>query len=139
MADNTKTVQAIYDAFQRGDIAGILAKMSPDVVWDGWPDNRAQQAGVPYLQCRKGREGVAAFFQSLANMKFHGFQVRNLLAGGNQVAAEVAVDIEFTPSGHRLKDDEIHLWTFDSSGEIVRFRHYLDTAKQVEAREKSRS
>jgi uncharacterized protein len=133
MTDNTKTVQSMYEAFQRGDIASILAKISPDVVWDGWPDNRAQRAGVPYLQCRKGRDGVAAFFQSLANMKFHGFQVRNLLAGGNQVAAEVAVEIEFLPSGKRLSDDEIHLWTFDSSGEVVRFRHYLDTAKHIEA------
>jgi ketosteroid isomerase-like protein len=138
MADNLKTVQAIYEAFQRGDIASILNKMSPDVVWDSWPDNRAQQAGVPWLQCRKGREGVADFFKSLDTMKFHTFQVRNLLSGGNQVAAEVFVEIEFMPSGKRISDEEIHLFNFDSSGEVVRFRHYIDTAKHIEAAGKSR-
>jgi ketosteroid isomerase-like protein len=107
--------------------------MSPDVVWDGWLDNRAQQAGVPWMQCRKGREGVAQYFEALGNLRFRLFQVRNILAGGNQVAAEVAVEFELTPSGTMVRDDEIHLWTFDSSGEVVRFRHYLDTAKHMEA------
>ena len=138
MTDHRKTVQSMYEAFQRGDIAAILAKMSPDVVWDGWPDNRAQQAGVPWLQCRKGREGVAGFFKELGSMKFHSFQVRNLLAGGNQVAAEVAVEIELIPSGAVYRDEEIHLWTFDSSGEVVRFRHYIDTAKHIEAAAKNK-
>lgn len=138
MADNLKTVQAIYEAFQRGDIAGILARISPDVVWDGWPDNRAQQAGVPWLQCRKGRDGVAEFFRAVEKMKFHTFQVRNLLSGGNQVAAEVGVDIELVPSGVRYTDEEIHLWNFDASGEVVRFRHYIDTAKHIEAAAKNK-
>lgn len=138
MADNLKTVQAIYEAFQRGDIASILNRISPDVVWDGWPDNRAQQAGVPWLQCRKGREGVAEFFKTLENMKFHTFQVRNLLVGGNQVAAEVGVEIELVSTGLRYSDEEIHLFNFDSSGEVVRFRHYIDTAKHIEAAAKNR-
>ena len=139
MADHTKTVQALYDAFHRGDIPAILAKMSPDVVWDGWPDNRTNRRAYPTCNAAKAATACAAFFQTLANMKFHAFQVRNLLAGGNQVAAEVAVDIEFLPGGTRLKDDEIHLWTFDASGEVVRFRHYLDTAKHIEALEKSKT
>jgi hypothetical protein len=133
MTDHRKTVQAIYDAFQRGDIPSILAKLSPDVVWDSWPDNRAQQAGVPWVQCRKGRQGVAEFFETLKCMKFHSFQVRNLLTSGNLVAAEIAVDIELIPSGAALRDEEIHLWAFDAAGEVVRFRHYMDTAKHIEA------
>jgi ketosteroid isomerase-like protein len=133
MTDHRKTVQAIYDAFQRGDMASILAKMSPDVVWDGWLDNRAQKAGVPWLQCRKGREGVADFFRSLEVLEFRKFQVRNLLEGGNQVAADVAVEFEVRASGVVFHDEEIHLWIFDASGEVVRFRHYTDTAKQIDA------
>jgi ketosteroid isomerase-like protein len=133
MSDHSQTVRSMYDAFHRGDVASIVAKMSPDVVWDGWPDNRGQQAGVPWMQCHKGREGVAEFFKALGNLKFRSFQVRNILAGGNQVAAEIAVEFELTATGAVVRDDEIHLWTFDSSGEVVRFRHYLDTAKHIEA------
>lgn len=132
MTEPIQTVQAIYDAFHKGDMAGILARMSPDVVWDGWPDNRAQQAGVPWLQCRKGRDGVAEFFRVLQSMKFHAFQVRQLMGGGQHVTADVVVDVEL-PSGARYRDEEIHLWSLDSSGEVVRFRHYVDTAKHIEA------
>lgn len=132
MTEPLKTVQAIYDAFHRSDIPGILARMSPDIVWDGWPDNRAQQAGVPWLQCRRGREGVAEFFRVVQSMKFHQFQVRQLMAGGQFVTADVAVEVEL-PGGARFRDEEIHLWSFDASGEVVRFRHYVDTAKHMEA------
>jgi len=31
----------------------------------------------------------------------------------------------------RFADEEIHLWTFDESGRVVRLRHYLDTAKHI--------
>jgi len=42
------------------------------------------------------------------------------------------VRAEFSlPNGGRFADEEIHLWTFDESGRVVRLRHYLDTAKHI--------
>ncbi len=35
------------------------------------------------------------------------------------------------PPGVRFLDEEIHLWTFDESGKVARFRHYLDKAKHI--------
>ena len=48
------------------------------------------------------------------------------------MAAEVGVDIEVLSSGVRYSDEEMHVFNFDSSGEVVRFRHYIDTAKHIE-------
>jgi predicted ATPase len=36
-------------------------------------------------------------------------------------------------TGKLLRDEQLHLWTLDDRGQIVAFRHYLDTAKHIEA------
>lgn len=133
MASRLETVAAIYEAFGKGDVPSILEKLSEDVRWEEWPDNFAQKAGIPWLQERRGREGAAAFFQSLAGLKIHGFELRTLMEGGDHVAADFAIDAEVVATGTRFREEEIHLWTFDDSGKVVRFRHYLDTAKQIAA------
>jgi uncharacterized protein len=35
--------------------------------------------------------------------------------------------------GGHYRDEEIHLWTFDDAGKVVRLRHYVDTAKHIAA------
>jgi uncharacterized protein len=130
---NIATVQSIYDAFGRGDIPAILEKVSDDCDWEAWEvDNTAQESGVPWMARLTGREGVPAFFQAVAdNLEFHSFEPRNLLEGGNQVAATLKIDATARPTGERFQDEEIHLWTFDADGKVSTFRHYLDTAKHV--------
>jgi hypothetical protein len=48
------------------------------------------------------------------------------------VVARVAIDVSL-PSGGRVRDEELHLWTFDAAGKIVALRHYIDTAKHLSA------
>lgn len=133
MTGNLDTVSSIYQAFARGDVPAILERVADDVRWEDWPDNRAQKAGVPWLQARRGRTGVAAFFETLSHQKIRDFQVRNLMAGGNQVAAEVVIHMDVPASGGSIRDEEIHLWTFDGQGRVTRFRHYCDTSKHIGA------
>ncbi len=130
MTDHMATIQSIYEAFGRGDIPAILDKLADDVRWEEWPDNHAQKAGVPWLHPRDGKEGTLEFFKVVGGFDFHEFQVRSLMAGGNQVAADVLVEAT-VPPGVRFRDEEIHLWTFDESGKVTRFRHYVDTAKHI--------
>lgn len=56
MSHALETIQSIYAAFGRGDIPAILAQLADDVAWEQWPDHRAQQAGVPWLQERRGQD-----------------------------------------------------------------------------------
>lgn len=133
MSNHLATVGAIYEAFGKGDIPTILGYMADDVRWEEWDDNSAQRAGVPWLQPRRGRDGVLAFFQVMGGLQVLDFRVLSLLAGGNQVAAEIEIEFQSPATGRRLRDQEVHLWTFDGGGRVIRMRHYADTAKHIAA------
>jgi ketosteroid isomerase-like protein len=121
----------VYQAFQRGDIPAVLDRLAPDVRWEDWPDHSAQKAGVPWLKPLRGRENVVQFFQLLGTYKFHKFDVKAVMGGGNFVSGLIAVEIEL-PTGKVFRDDEMHLFEFDDRGQVVSFRHYVDTAKAIE-------
>jgi ketosteroid isomerase-like protein len=129
---NLATVSDIYAAFGRGDVPAILDKIAPDCRWEAWSNNTAQLAGVSTLQPRIGPAGVADFFGVVGDLTFHDFQVLDMVAGERQVAAEVAIDCT-TPTGARLRDEELHLWTLNEDQQVVRMRHYVDTAKHIAA------
>ena len=84
----------------RGDIPTILEQLDEDVACESWADNRAQQAGVPWMAPRRGRDGAAAFFGVVATMQVHDFQVLSIMAGSNQVAVEFVIEAT-VPSGAR--------------------------------------
>jgi ketosteroid isomerase-like protein len=126
------TVGAMYEAFGRGDVPGILAHLADDVAWEDWSDNFAQRAGVPHLVPRHGRDDAAGFFGLIGGWTVLGFEVLDVIGDGRQVAAEIRASFAL-PDGGRLADEELHLWTFDDTGRVCRFRHYVDTAKHIAA------
>ena len=131
-AANLATVSKIYAAFVRGDVPAILDRIAPDCRWEIWDDNRAQRAGVPTLQPRVGPAAVAEFFAVAAQLQMHDFKVLDTTASQQQVVAEVEIDYT-TPTGQRLRDQELHLWTLDEQQQVIRLRHYVDTAKHIAA------
>jgi len=134
MSDHLATATAIYEAFGRGDIPGLLEHISDDVQWEAWADNTAQKAGVGWMVPRRGKASVAEFFQVIAEeLDIQEFQVLSLMAGGNQVAAEFVISANLKKGEGSYRDEEMHLWTFGADGKVVRLRHYLDTAKHVAA------
>src|SRR5262249_16867850 len=130
-SENLATVRGIYEAFGRGDVPHILGCLAENVAWESWDDNRAQKAGVSYRQPRAGRDGGGAFFGIVARMNVTEFQVLNLMAGGDSVAVEFVISAHNPDTGKPYRDEEMHLWSFDEQGKIVRLRHYVDTAKHV--------
>jgi ketosteroid isomerase-like protein len=133
MSDPLATVTAIYEAFGRGDIPALMEHVSDDVQWEAWADNTAQKAGVPWLLPRKGKAGVFEFFQVVADeLEIQEFNVLSIMAGGNQVAAEFVITAKVNGKAS-YRDEEMHLWTFDDAGKVIRLRHYTDTAKHAAA------
>lgn len=124
------TVHAIYAAFADANVPAILQQLDPDVEWEygAWGD-------VPWLQARRGREGAAAFFATLAGtMRIEHFQPKHFLADGDLVV--VVLDIHFVvlATGRRvIEEDEVHLWRCNAEGQVQRFRHRADTALQAAA------
>jgi ketosteroid isomerase-like protein len=135
MSRNLATLQAIYQAFATGDVPAILERLAPGVAWESWEaGNSAQQAGYPLFTARQGREATAGFFAAVgSHLEMHDFQVLGFLGDGAQIAAEVVIEFSYRPTGQRVRDEEIHLWTFDGDGQVARFRHYIDTAKHLRA------
>lgn len=132
--NNLSTVQQIYACFGQGDIPGILEKLDDNVRWEEWDDNSAQKSGVPWMQPQQGKEGALAFFQIMGtSIQIKDFQILSLMDGGNQIAAEFVIEAEILASGKHYRDEEMHLWTFNEAGKVVRLRHYLDTHKHIEA------
>jgi ketosteroid isomerase-like protein len=129
---NAATVAGIYEAFGRGDLPAILDALADDVVWEPWADNTAQREGVSHLQPRRGPHQVAEFFALLSGWTVNDFRVLDVIGTGRQVAAEIATDFSL-PDGGRFADEELHLWTFDDTGRVIRMRHYVDTAKHITA------
>jgi ketosteroid isomerase-like protein len=133
---NLETVKKIYEAFGTGDIPFILEQLDENIAWESWADNSAQTADVPWLKARNSKEGVLEFFQIVNTLGVKDFQVLSLMEGENKIAAEIVIETEF------YRDEEMHLWTFNSEGKLVHFRHYVDTAKHIAAaaeKEKSAS
>jgi uncharacterized protein len=131
-AANLATVNDIYAAFGRGDVPTILDMIAPNCRWESWENNRAQRQGVPTLQPRSGPSGVGEFFAVVGELQINDFQVLDVVAGERQVAVEVVIEYS-TPAGGHLRDEEVHLWTFDEHQQVVRLRHYVDTAKHIAA------
>ena len=134
MSQNLITVQAIYEAFGKGDIPTILSHLADDVNWESWADNSAQKAGVPWLQSRKGKDGVLAFFQLIGNpeiFQIKEFRIISMMDGGSQIAAEFVIEADILTTGGHFRDEEVHLWTFNDQGKVVRLRHYTDTHKHM--------
>lgn len=129
---NEQTVKEIYAAFQRGDVPAILDQLADDVQWESWANHSAHKANVPWMRARSGKAGAAEFFQVVGQMKITDFQVLSIMAGGNQVAAELIVEADIPGGGH-FRDEEMHLWSFNAEGKVTRLRHYIDSVKHIEA------
>jgi uncharacterized protein len=131
-AANLAVVGGIYEAFGRGDIEFILGQIADDCAWESWLDNHGQNAGLPPMKPRHGRQGVAEFFSCVATMQIEDFQVLDMLASDRQVVVEVQISIAM-PDGGTITDKELHLYSLNDESEIIRMRHYVDTAKQITA------
>jgi len=123
MSRNVDTVKAMYECFGRGDVPGILARLSPDVEWEhDW-------GGAPlrWYQPRRGHDGVLQFFATLADFEFLRFEPVAFLEGGDLVAVPIQLELRVKATGKVIRDLEAHLWTFGADGRVARMRHFVDT------------
>jgi ketosteroid isomerase-like protein len=88
---------------------------------------------VPWLLPRKGKQGALEFFKTVGELRIKDFQVLSIMSNDNQVAVEFIIEADVPATGGHYRDEEIHLWTFDEQGKVIRLRHYADTAKQINA------
>lgn len=123
MDQPAEAVRAIYAAFRRGDIEGVLARLDPDVLWDHNWQRDPPEARRP----RRGREAVRGFFRHLGAVEFLRFEPQGFLSGGSMVAVPVEVEMRSRAHGGVLRDLEIHLWTFGRDRLATHHRAFVDS------------
>lgn len=131
MSRNIETVRAIYAAFQKGDVAGILAHLADDVDWMNFNANQAAAEGIPWFVRRRGKAEVPAFFGGLAQLlTFDRVETGPFMESEGIVAARFSFAARYA-NGVRTEQDDVHWWTFRPDGKVASYRHYTDTAEAI--------
>jgi ketosteroid isomerase-like protein len=117
---NAETVQVIYEAFGRGDVATILDKLDDAIEWE----TTVPVSGVPWLQARRGKANIVGFFESLAPLKITRFEPHTIFDGGDKVFVLIA--FEATAQGKRYSFPNGHLWQFNAAGKVLKYDHVTD-------------
>jgi ketosteroid isomerase-like protein len=80
------------------------------------------------------KQDALKFFETAGQMEIIDLQILDMMESGNQVAVEFILEANLPAfGGGHYRDEELHLWTFDAAGKVVRLRHYTDTAKHIAA------
>ena len=128
-AANTALIQSIYQAFGRGDVAFIAARVTPDTHWSF----AVQSSPVPRHQPVQGPEGVAAFLGAfVANVTISAFEPRQFVAAGDEVMVHVSISFKINRTGKMVTEDQIHWWTLHG-GKVAGLRHFEDSAQVISA------
>ncbi|MEZ4707984.1 MAG: nuclear transport factor 2 family protein [Caldilineaceae bacterium] len=125
---NLATVQAIYEAFSRGDFDAVLAYCVESPEWE----YGSSSTNVPWLRRQISPEGaVANMRSSIGDIEIQKFVPKAMLEGEGVVA--VLLDIEFIvkKTGKRVEEvDAVQLWRFNDAGQVTQFRQRVDTHQQ---------
>lgn len=125
---NVQTIKDAYAAFQRGDVAAILALLTDDVKWE-----LPGPAEIPYAGSRHGRNGAAEFFQRLGEAdEVQVFEPRRFLADGNLVVVFGRYEARVRATGKTAASDWVHVFEF-RDGKVASWREYYDSAEYAKA------
>jgi ketosteroid isomerase-like protein len=123
-AQNTKVVQEAYAAFGRGDVQGILDRLTDDVIWKGV---YGAAAHVPTSGERRGKSAVATFFKQVAEtMKFSRFEPKEFVATGDKVVALGSYS-GTTSIGKSFESEFAMVFTL-RNGKVSHFQEFTDSA-----------
>ena len=119
-------VTGIYEAFGRGDLAGVLSALADGVDWE--------MAGpAPFAGRRQGRDGVQGFFMDLMGaVKIEMFEVDAVIGDGEQVVVLGRERCTAKRTGRSYEQHWAHAYTV-RDGKVTAVRLYEDTQAQAVA------
>jgi ketosteroid isomerase-like protein len=120
-----KTIEEVYQAFGRGDVAAILDAVTDDVDWA----TETSSTAAPWYGVRHGKDGVAVFFTAFGSaMEVEEFTPVSLAANDTDVLTVVRFRARSRSTGKTLAMDLHHYFRF-RDGKIAYYRGTEDTAQ----------
>jgi ketosteroid isomerase-like protein len=123
-----ETIQKVYEAFGRGDVATIVDQVTDDVDW-------ASEAGskdAPWHGVHKGKGEVPKFFEAIAtSIDVTEFTPLSFAANDTDVMVVIRFAMTAKATGKSGAMDLHHWWQF-RDGKIARYRGTEDTALVAE-------
>ena len=133
--ENVALVQAIYAAFGAGDVPGVVARMSPDIVWNE-AENFPYADRNPYL----GPEAILTGVFARLGTEWDGFAAvpAEYLDAGDAVVVPGRYRGTYGSTGRVLDAQFVHVWRI-GDGKAVAFQQYTDTLQAALVTERRRA
>ncbi len=126
--DNIKTIQAVYEAFGRGDVGAILDAVTDHVDWA----SDTSSTVAPWYGVKHGKDGVTSFFEAFGStMEVDEFTPFTFAANEDAVFTVVRFRAKSRASGKPVSMNLHHYFRF-RGGKIDYYRGTEDSA-QTEA------
>ena len=122
---NAELVAYVYERFEAGDGASVLATFDKHIEFRLAEGHPYQPDGTPWL----GPDAVAKNFFMKAGPEWEDWTVSygKLLELSDAVIVECRYGGLYKPTGRRMNVQVCHVWRF-ADGKITSFHQYLDTA-----------
>jgi ketosteroid isomerase-like protein len=126
---NVTLIQSLYAAFGRGEIAPIIAVLTPNVDWTV----SGRREDYPLIGSRKGPAGVQDFFRELADLQeFSEFSPQEFYAAGEKVFVLGRYAATVKRTGRKVACRWCHIFTFRGD-KVSALLEFTDTAQWAEA------
>jgi uncharacterized protein len=121
--ENVDLIRAIYDGFAAGDVPGIVALMSPDMVWNE-AENFPYADGNPY----RGPNAILGGVFARLGSEWDGFAAvpEEFLDAGDNVVVLGRYRGTFKATGLAMDAQLAHVWRV-ADGKATAFQQYTDT------------
>jgi ketosteroid isomerase-like protein len=120
---SVEVVKAMYGAFARGDVPGVLGAFDNEIEW-------YEAEGMPYGGLHRGPEAVAqnVFGPLTEDVENFAVSPEEFIASGDAVAVVVRYTGTGRATGEPLDVPVVHVWDI-RDGKAVCFRQFIDTVK----------
>ena len=122
MKSNLDVIRGMYSAFERGDVAGVLGTLSPEIVW-------IEAEGFPSAGTYTTPDAVLHnVFMRLVD-EWDGFSAapQEFVSDGQSVVAIGDYSATCKATGKAFKAPFAHVWKL-RGGRVIGFQQFTDTA-----------
>ena len=120
---NVKTIQEVYAAFGRGDVAFIVAKLTDDIRWVSHFDSV-----VPWSGDFSGKERIPDFFDAIfQSVDVEAFEPDEWIADGDAVVSLGEFGCRVRATGKRSRTRWVFIWKFRDA-KIFSYEQFHDPA-----------